>query len=240
MGWFAGLCRLPPCMTALCADECMIMDDQQIIMGLLQGSPAAADALIDGFAQPLIRYFAVHLPDPTQAEDMAQEVFLRFIGNLRRSSGAPPSVRSIYSLLFTIARHLAIDVTKAAKRRPAHFPLEDEDQDGDVPATGPLLVRLRSINPDPRAAAQSQQEYERLQQALRALPAESREVLVLRHIDELGAREISEILGIAEGTVWSRLNRGLHDLRREYLALTQTPSETIPATSTQSAGKRNL
>ncbi|MGI8906248.1 MAG: RNA polymerase sigma factor [Candidatus Sumerlaeaceae bacterium] len=211
------------------------MDDKEIIAGLQHGSPEAADALLDRYAQPLLRYFAAHLPDPAQAEDMAQEVFLRFIGTLAAPAapGQTAQVRSIYSLLFTIARHLAIDVGKAAKRKPPAVSLESELEDVEAGAMGPVLIRLSGASPDPRSVAAANQEHQRLQQALRKLPLDLREILVLRHLKELGARDIAQILGIPEGTVWSRLNRGLSELRREYSALTDNPLRSTEMRSAQ-------
>src|SRR4051812_684025 len=129
-------------MTLMFQVETEPMDDQEIIDGLLQGSARAADVLVDRYAQPLIRYFSVHLPDPTQAEDMTQEVFLRLITMLQRQRGTV--VRSLYSLLFTIARHLAIDVSKAAKRRPKIASL---DAELEQETAGPILVRLQDTAP---------------------------------------------------------------------------------------------
>ena len=218
------------------------MDDREILEGLVQGSLAAADALLERFGQPLIRYFAVHLPDPSQAEDMAQEVFLRLIRSLKRTQPgtASPEIRSLYSLLFTIARHLAIDVTKAAKRRPSFTPLDsEEERSAEGEFRGPLLLRLDSKSPDPRALAEAQQESEYLLQALRELPVELREVLVLRHIEGMSARDIAEVLRIAEGTVWSRLNRGMEELRVKFAEITTSPSDA-PATAGRAkvTGKR--
>jgi len=199
------------------------MHDDEIVAGLLDGSPAAADALIDRFGQPLLRYFAVHLPDRSQAEDMAQEVFLRLMGTLRRTAGAGErgNVRSLYSLVFTIARHLAIDVQKTAGRRPKIHSLDEERNDGDGEQRGPVLVHLADTAPGPRERADAGQRQRRLDDAIRQLPAEYRDVLVLRHVEELSAKHIAEILGIREGTVWSRLGRALEALRAE---LAENPS----------------
>ena len=81
-------------------------DDEGLLEGIRRGVPTAAEALVDRFAGPLIRYFRAHLPDPQAAEDMTQEVFLRFIRVCQRPK--PPEIRSLYSFIFTIARHLAI------------------------------------------------------------------------------------------------------------------------------------
>lgn len=197
------------------------MEDKQIVSGLRDGVAEAADALIDRFARPLIRYFEVHLPDPTVAEDMAQEVFARLMSSLRRRDGA--EVRSLQSLVFTIARNLAFDVRKLWDRRPRLESLEKEFSGAtgaDEDRTS-LAAQVPSNAPDPRARASRSQERDLVQAALRALDEDVREVIVLRHFEGMNGREIAELLGISEGTVWSRLHRGLTELRSRLQTLQQ-------------------
>ncbi|MBX7247386.1 MAG: RNA polymerase sigma factor [Candidatus Sumerlaeaceae bacterium] len=184
-------------------------NDEALVSGLRDGRTAAADELIDRFATPLVRYFRVHLPDPESAEDMAQEVFLRLMSMIRRGS----AVKSLYSLVFTIARNLASDIRKMHSRAPRVESLDEEFESDDAPP-GPVMVRLAAPGPNPRENAAATQRNSRIEEALRALPADIREIVVLRHIDGLDGKTIAATLGIAEGTVWSRLGRGLAELRK--------------------------
>jgi RNA polymerase sigma-70 factor (ECF subfamily) len=59
----------------------------------------------------------------------------------------------------------------------------------------------------PEHAVMREQELQALQSCIEALPAEYREVLVLRELEELSYKEISATAGVAMGTVMSRLNR---------------------------------
>lgn len=193
--------------------EKTISEEEEMLGGLLHADPAAANRLIDRFGQPLVRYFQVHLPDPSLAEDMAQEVFLRLLRMVRR--GQFHEIRSLYSLVFTIARNLAIDLRKAAGRAPRWESLDEEPSQDLYCSGGPVLVQLRSNAPDPREQAASSQQMERLQAALRNLPPDFRDIVVLRHMEGLNGRQIAEILNVPEGTVWSRLSRALEELRAQ-------------------------
>jgi RNA polymerase sigma factor (sigma-70 family) len=187
--------------------------------GLRRGDPAAAGRLIDRFCLPLIRYFSVNLPDRSLAEDMAQEVFLRLVRMVRR--GAAEQVRSPSSLVFTIARNLVVDLHRAARTAPRWEPLE-ADTSSETPGGPPELVWSEGA-PNPRDNAIASEEAAMIESALQTLPDDMREVIVLRHVEGLNGREIAAILGVAEGTVWSRLNRGMVELKRSIEGRSRAP-----------------
>ena len=68
-------------------------------------------------------------------------------------------------------------------------------------------------HPAEPSAPGSDRSQDELQTALRDLPADRREILVLRYLDELSTAEIAEVLGIPEGTVKSRLHHARNHLR---------------------------
>ncbi len=78
-------------------------------------------------------------------------------------------------------------------------------------------LRLRSVeagvNPSPEQAALSREQQEELLRHLDALPDKLREAVALRHVLELSERETARALGIRQGTVKSRVSRGLDRLR---------------------------
>jgi RNA polymerase sigma-70 factor (ECF subfamily) len=184
------------------------IDDTGIAAGLRAGDASAAEALVDRFAGPLTRYFRVHLPDPQSAEDMAQEVFVRLMGTLRRGPAA--DVRSLYALVFTIARNLAIDAQRARGRQPRFEALDaDPPEDG----AGPVMVQIPARELSPRDLASAHESKQRVEDALRRIAPELREAVVLRHIEGMSGREIAALTGVAQGTVWSRIGRGMHELK---------------------------
>lgn len=148
------------------------------------------------------------LGDPTAAEDLTQEVFLRVFRGLGRFRGEA-SVRTwIYRITLNAASNRRKRWKRRARRR--HVALQDA-----VGAGGPVQEDLLADDaPDPERIARSSEIGRRVQDALDGLPSEFREAVVLRDIEGLSYEEIAESLGVAAGTVKSRIARGRGLLRR--------------------------
>lgn len=140
-------------------------------------------------------------PDPTQAEDLTQETFLRAWRHTERLAAMDPPAQRAW--LIRTVRHLAID----AWRRERAFPHEA------------LAPSCPSLPPADRAALRLD-----LARALEALEAEEarfgreadsaggrapgdRQIVLLRYVMEMNSREIGELLRMPEGTVRHRLMR---------------------------------
>jgi RNA polymerase sigma-70 factor (ECF subfamily) len=96
------------------------------------------------------------------------------------------------------------------RNRPADIvPLEaDAELDEEVGAAGAAVST--------EALLQNRSDLRRLDTLIEALPAPLREVVVLRELNELGYREIAEVIGVPIGTVMSRLHRARSALRRAW------------------------
>ncbi len=185
------------------------MTDQQLLDGLREGLAPAGEELISRFEGPLVRFFRANLPAPDHAEDAAQEVFLRLIESVRQ--GRTREVGSLTALVFTIARRLSIDVGRQWSRRPRMESLDAPAGAGD--RTESIADSVPDRAEGPRDAAARRERERLVQDALRELDEETRFVITLRHVEGMSSRDVAETLGIAEGTVWSRLHRGLATLR---------------------------
>jgi len=141
--------------------------------------------------------------DPTDAADVVQEAMLRalrFFGSFRGGSGK--------SWLLTIVRNTAIDWMRA--NRPAQIappPSEDSDPFENIADNGD----------DPEAALIRTGDRQQLDRLIAALPAEFRECLVLREMEELSYKEIAAVTGVPLGTVMSRLSRARLLLQRALI-----------------------
>jgi len=135
------------------------------------------------------------------AEDVVQEACLRafkYFGGFAGDSGK--------SWLLSIVRHTCF--TWLGRNRPAELaPLDDAGLD-------------ELADPDPAAtpegSLQAADERTLLEELLAKLPAEFREVVVLRELEELSYREIAEVTALPIGTVMSRLARARQRLRAEW------------------------
>ena len=128
--------------------------------------------------------------DPVLAEDVAQDAMLRAFRAFGQFRGASPR-----AWLLAIVRNCCLTRHNRARAERANISFVD---DVDVAHEG-RATDARAVEQSERAA---------LQRALDGLPPEFREVIVLREVQGLSYREISDVVGVPIGTVMSRLARG--------------------------------
>ncbi len=156
------------------------------------------------------------LATPTEAEDVAQEVFIRCFLSIDSFRGES----SLGTWLYRIAINLCKNRIKYLGRRRQSA----SDRVEDVPE-GELLhsvaggLSVGEPAPRPDEALSGNQAEIRIQNALAAVDPEFREILVLRDIEGLSYAEVVSITGLAEGTVKSRLHRARSALKAAYEAL---------------------
>lgn len=138
----------------------------------------------------------------SEAQDLTQEVFLRLFRTLRTFRSGEGS----FTVWLTrVTRNLLIDHYRRTKQERMTESIEDQ-----LPQ-----VEGRSAGDGRTDRITAGREVsELLQAALRKLSPELRETVILRDLEELEYKEIAEVLGVPEGTVKSRLNRGRAELAR--------------------------
>jgi RNA polymerase sigma-70 factor (ECF subfamily) len=167
-------------------------DDLQVIGRVLAGDVDSFRLLVRRYEGPVFRLARNLLPDPGDAADMAQEVFLAAYQHL---ASYDPRRSAFATWLLTIARNKCYGALK--KRRPVAR--------ADLPEEADLRT------PDRQAA---EEELSRqLDAALAALPFEQQTAFVLAEIQGLSHEEIGHIEGVPVGTVKSRLSRAKEKLR---------------------------
>ena len=183
--------------------------DEELLAAYQQGDTEAFEALLRRHRAPLFTFLVRMLGDREKAADLAQETFLRIV----KGAQAWERRARFQTWLFTIARNLCADGARRDKFRRADS-LDAEGPDGE-----PSMVESvpgREI--DPGRGAESARLRPVLEKALLSLPAEQREVFVLREQAGLPFREIAELAGVNENTVKSRMRYALLALRKSLLA----------------------
>src|SRR4051812_25525875 len=173
--------------------------NEALLAGFVTGDPDAAAAFIRRFQRRVFGLARSIVVDPSLAEDVAQEAFVRA---WRHGVNYDARRGSVPTWLLTITRNLAIDAVRV--RRPQPVDPDDIFRLG-WEAEGP--------GASPSAAAESNDEQRRLRAAIGGLPLEQRRALVLAAIGGRTAKEISEYEGIPLGTAKTRIRSGMIKLR---------------------------
>jgi RNA polymerase sigma-70 factor, ECF subfamily len=173
--------------------------DAELVVRMQSGDREAFAGVIDRYKHHLVNYLTRLTGSRTQAEDLAQETFLRLylsIGRYRESG-------RLKGYLYRIATNLSrSEFRKESARRLVSLAF----------LSGGNGNRPRS---DPQTDLQGVETRQVLQRALDGVPLRYRVPLVLHVIEGLSYGEISRILGCREGTVKSRINRGRNKLKRK-------------------------
>lgn len=163
--------------------------DPRIVAAARSGDLDAFTSLIRRY-QPDVARFVGHLArDPTNVEDITQETFVRVYRSLHRYRGDS----RFTTWLFSIARNCAVDEARRGSRRRR---LEQTLAEQGVPE---MSERSTSTGVEVR-------------EALASLPLELLEPVVMVDVFGLSYREVAGIVGVAEGTVKSRIHRGREQL----------------------------
>src|SRR3989338_7119925 len=173
------------------------LDD--ILIEEAKQNPAAFDELVLRYQDRLYNFLYRMTGTREEAQDLAQEAFLRIFRALDRfRSGAP-----FLPWMYKIAVNLAINHLKGRNRTT---PLDD-----DVPIT--------SLFNSPESVAEQREAQRRIRTAIMELPPDYRAVVLLRHGDELSYEELAQVLEIPLGTAKVRLHRARLLLQQKLRAL---------------------
>lgn len=184
--------------------------DSELVQKSREGDLAAFDELITRYRDRIYRITYQMTSNHDDANDLAQEAFIRAF----RSIGKFRGQSSFYTWIYRIAVNLTLNfLKKSGKRR--NFSLDDTDSSIH---RDPVLIDLFHEDTPERGAGISELR-QKIHRALQELTPNHRTVVVMHDIENMTHGEIAKILGINEGTVRSRLfyaRRQLQALLSEY------------------------
>jgi len=181
------------------------MEDTELVSAAKQGNLNAFNELVLKYQNQVFDHASRLLGNHQVAEDITQDAFILAFRNIHQYRGG-----SFRAWLLKIVTNLAYSEMRTWKREPLHG-LESVNEDGE---TNESPFWMKDPNPGPEEATEIGELRETLEYALNKLPAIYRTVVSLIDIQRLDYKEAASIMGVAIGTVKSRLARGRLQFRR--------------------------
>lgn len=179
--------------------------DESLAIEAQQGNIDAFAALVDRHKGRVHRTLYQVVGDELDAQDLAQELFLK----LYRSLAGYRGEAAFTTWLHRLTLNLAFDWLRARKRRPLQVPLTPPPDRDDGPELDPA-----SPDEGPEQQALRTERLQQLRKAISALPPDYRDVVTLHHIHHLSYQQISERTGAPVRTIETRLYRARALLRK--------------------------
>jgi len=192
-------------------------DDHALIEAAQAGDRQALESLIEHYQSHVFRFGMKMCGDPQDAEDVLQETMLamaRTVSNFRGAS-------SVSTWLYSIARSFCIKKRRRSKFAPSAEVSLEVDGRGEA-------RQVATSSPDPEDLASARQMQQLLERAIAALEPSYREVLLLRDVEGLTAKEVGEVLNLSVAAVKSRLHRARSSVRRDLAGALDEPGDTCP------------
>jgi RNA polymerase sigma-70 factor (ECF subfamily) len=175
------------------------------IKEVLKGDQNAFAEIVELYQDKLYRVCYRMLGNKHEAEDIAQEAFVRAFVNIHTFD----TKRKFSTWLYRIGTNLCID--RIRKKKPDYF------LDAEVAGAEGLNMYSQIASTDvlPEDEVLKMEMQERVQYEISRLPDKYRAVIVLKYMEDLPLQEISDILDMPLGTVKTRIHRGREALRKQ-------------------------
>lgn len=172
--------------------------DEQVAVFIQNGDTQKFEILMDRYEPKLFRYGKRFLFDQENLQDIVQEIFLKVYENIKSFDAS----QKFSPWIYRIAHNTFVNVLRKRTRNPLYF------VDFDTFLTHPVFEET-SISDQER-----KQMRESIDKGLEKLRPHYREVIILYYLEEMGYKEIADILHIPVGTVGIRLRRAKAELKK--------------------------
>ncbi len=179
------------------------MNDQELVQAYIKGDPSAIETLITRHRSKVYTYILLTIKNQQLAEDLFQETFIKVIQSLR--GGKYKDNGRFLSWVIRIAHNLIIDHFRKEKQMNS---VSNDDTEVD------LLNSKKFSDKNIEEIIVSSQIKSELRTLINELPADQREVVLLRHYGELSFKEIADQTGVSINTALGRMRYALINLRK--------------------------
>ena len=171
--------------------------DQDLVRRVQQGDKSAFDLLVIKYQHKIVHLVNRYVKDPTEAQDVAQDTFIKAYKALGEFRGES----AFYTWLYRIAINTAKNYLLSRSRR--HSDYEVDMQDAEQIENAPQLKDIET----PENQLMNDQIIEVIKSAIEKLPEEMRIAIMLREFEGMSYEEIAEAMDCPIGTVRSRIFR---------------------------------
>jgi RNA polymerase sigma-70 factor (ECF subfamily) len=179
--------------------------DAALMLRVKKGDSAAFTTLVEKFKQPVMNLAYRSLRDLTEAEDLAQNVFVQVF----KSAARYETTAKFSTWLFTIARNLCLNEIRRRSRHPAES-LDAPHPEHEEQPKHQIEDRKQTAPPE---TLLQHELASKVEEAIQALPENQRTALLLCRQDELSYEEIAKVLGCSVSATKSLIHRGRETLK---------------------------
>lgn len=187
------------------------LEDEELVSRAQKEDSGATEELVARYHQKAYRIaYHICLGEEEEAEDLTQEAFLKVFRNIKKFKGKS----SFYTWFYRILVNTCVDGVRRRTRREKLFSAWRGTEDGVKPSRGTMGRQPETgQTPDPLRVLGRKQLGREALEALSSLSENQRTIFQLKAFHAMSIREISQIMGMAEGTVKSHLFRATRLLR---------------------------
>lgn len=191
--------------TTLTVDQIGSLTDAELIDVSISGREESFEELVRRYQRPIVGYVFRMLGDYDSALDVTQEVFIKVYNSLHRYS----SDYKFSTWLYRIAHNATIDHLRRNSTNTQSIETETAD--------GAYQLQIESRDPSPEKDRERKEWRVEIEAVVKRLPTAYRELILLRHSQDLSYDEIAEVTGLPLGTVKNRLFRAREMMREIFI-----------------------
>jgi len=179
--------------------------DRDLVATAVIGVEGSFEELVRRYQRPISAYVYRMVGNYESALDLTQEIFIKVYSSLRRYR----SEFKFSTWIYKIAHNAAIDHLRRTATREQSLVMGPENDQFDLP--------IESKRLSPEQESERKERRGEIESVVRALPANYRELIILRHSQDLSYEEIVEVTGLPLGTVKNRLFRAREMMRQQFV-----------------------
>src|SRR5262245_7435917 len=191
--------------TPVFTKEISSVSDRDLVVSAVAGAEGSFEELVRRYQRPISAYVYRMVGDYDSALDLTQEIFIKVYNSLRRYR----SEFKFSTWIYKIAHNSAVDHLRRTTTREQSLISGAEGEQFELPIDSGRL--------SPEQESERKERRCEIESVIRTLPGNYRELIILRHSQDLTYEEIVEVTGLPLGTVKNRLFRAREMMRQQFV-----------------------